>query len=137
MKYRSDYFEIKMDQTYYNLMNPFQPISTHLTGITLERRVDKSHPDVRLHDLDFADDIALLSSSIESAEILLQHIEVSNCVGRSLHLNVGKTKTLLVNIPSSTKVKSLSGAELENIKEFIYLGSLLSACLPHNFLDSK
>ena len=71
--------------------------------------------------MDFADDIALLSSSIESAEMLLQHIEeASNCVG--LHLNVGKTMTPLVSIPSSTKIKALSGATLDNIKEFKYLG---------------
>ena len=71
----------------------------------------KSHPELPLHGLDFTDDIALMSSSIESAEIMLQHIEeVSNCVG--LHLNDEKTKTLLLNIPSSTKVKSLSGTEL-------------------------
>ena len=102
------------------------------TGIVIERRKSRRHPELRLHDLDFADDIALLSSSIESAEILLQHIEeASNCVG--LHLNVGKTKTLLLNIPSSTKVKSLNGTELQNIKEFKYLGS----SMPDSFHDFK
>ena len=102
------------------------------TGIVLERRKSRRHPELRLHDLDFADDIALLSSSIEAAEILLQHIEeASNCVG--LHLNVGKTKTLLVGIPSSTNVTSLSGAKLDNIKEFKYLGS----SMPDSFHDFK
>ena len=42
----------------------------------------KSHPELPLHGLDFTDDIALMSSSIESAEIMLQHIEeASNCAG--------------------------------------------------------
>ena len=102
------------------------------TGIILEERKSRHHSELRLHDLDFADDIALLSPSIESAETLLQHIkEASNCVG--LHLNVGKTKTLLVNIPSSAKVQALSGAELDNVKDFKYLGS----SLPHSFHDFK
>ena len=36
--------------------------------------------------------------------------------------NVGKTKTMLVNIPFSTKVNSLSDAELvKKTKEFKYL----------------
>ena len=68
----------------------------HNTGIVLEQRKSRRYPEVRLHDLDFADDIALLASSIASAEELLQSVEdASSCVG--LHLNVGKTKTLLVN----------------------------------------
>ena len=52
------------------------------TGVILEERKSRRHPELRLHDLDFADDIALLSSSIQSAETLLHHIEeASNCVG--------------------------------------------------------
>ena len=47
------------------------------TGIILEERKSRRHPKLRLHDLDFADDIALLSPSIESAETLLQHLEES------------------------------------------------------------
>ena len=38
------------------------------TGIVLKRRKCRRHPELRLHDLDFADDIALLSSSIEPAD---------------------------------------------------------------------
>ena len=37
------------------------------TGVILEERKSRRHPELRLHDLDFADDIALLSSSIQSA----------------------------------------------------------------------
>ena len=102
------------------------------TGVILEERKSRRHPELRLHDLDFADDIALLSSSIQSAETLLHHIEeASNCVG--LHLNVGKTKTLLVNIPSSSRVQALNSTELVSVKEFKYLGS----SLPDSFHDFK
>jgi hypothetical protein len=104
----------------------------HCTGIVIEERKSRRYPELRLHDLDFADDIALLSSSITSAQTLLQSIEdASSCVG--LHLNVGKTKTLLVNIPTTSNVQTLDGTNLENIKDFKYLGS----SLPDSFHDFK
>ena len=102
------------------------------TGIVLEERRSRRHPETRLHDLDFADDIALLSTSIPAAETLLHSIEnASNCVG--LHLNKGKTKTLLVNISPPSNVKTLDGTELQNISEFKYLGS----SIPDSFHDFK
>ena len=102
------------------------------TGIVLEERKSRRYPEIRLHDLDFADDIGLLSTSISTAETLLQSIEdASNCVG--LHLNAGKTKTLLVNIPTTSNVHTLDGTKLENISDFKYLGS----SIPDSFHDFK
>lgn len=93
------------------------------TGILLETAKSRRYPELRMHDLDFADDIALLASSINAAETLLQNVEeASNCVG--LHLNAGKTKTLLLNTADTSCVNSLQGTPLENVKEFKYLGSL-------------
>jgi len=102
------------------------------TGIVLEERRSRRHPETRLHDLDFADDISLLATAISSAETLLQSIEdASNCVG--LYFNKVKTKTLLVNIPPTTNVTTLDGTEIQNITEFIYLGS----SVPDSFQDFK
>ena len=102
------------------------------TGILLEPRRSRRYPEIRLHDLDFADDIALLATSISKAECLLQSVEAaSNAVG--LHLNEGKTKTLLINIPATDSVKTTKGAELENVSEFKYLG----AYVPDSFQDFR
>ncbi len=102
------------------------------TGIVLKERKSSHYPEIRLHDLDFADDVALLSTSIAIAESLLHSIEeASNCVG--LHLNTGKTKTLLVNIPPTSSIQTLDGTKLKNVSDFKYLGS----SLPDSFQDFK
>ena len=102
------------------------------TGIVLEPRRSRRHPEIRLHDLDFADDIALLASTMEKAESLLHSVEsASNAVG--LHLNEGKTKALLLNMGQTNNIKTKKGVTLENVPHFKYLGSYV----PDSFLDFK
>ena len=59
-------------------------------GYELRARQSSRHPAVHLTDTDFADNIALISQSLENAQALLQSLEHAyNCVG--LYLN--KTRT--------------------------------------------
>ena len=44
-------------------------------GFELERRKSRRHPAISISDLDFADDIALLSEEIEQAQQLLHRVE--------------------------------------------------------------
>ena len=110
----------------------FLPHAYEETCIVLEPRRSRRHPEIRLHDLDFADDIALLASTIEKAESLLHSVEsASNAVG--LHLNEGKTKALLLNMGQTNNIKTKKGVTLENVPHFKYLGSYV----PDSFLDFK
>ncbi|XP_071795670.1 uncharacterized protein [Asterias amurensis] len=72
--------------------------------------------------LTIADDIKEDGLSIE---------EPSNCV--DLHLNTGKTKTLLVNIPPTSSIQTLDGTKLKTVSDLKYLGS----SLPDSFQDFK
>ena len=77
-------------------------------GIVLEPRRSRRHPEIRLHDLDFADDIVLPASAIEKAESLLHSVEsAANAVG--LHLNEGNTKALLLNLGQTDNIKTKKG----------------------------
>ena len=60
-------------------------------GYQIHHRKSSRHPAVYLTDTDFADDIALISQSLEHAQDLLQSLEeASNSVG--LYLNEKKTE---------------------------------------------
>ena len=60
---------------------------------------------VTLTDLDFADDICLLSDEINEAQELLEKVE-SECLKVGLHLNDKKTKYMSYNIPEHQPLKT-------------------------------
>ncbi len=77
----------------------------------------------QLDDLDFADDLALLShtcTQMQEKTSILE--EEADKVG--LHINVGKTKLLKINSTSSNNIKLKSG-EIEEVSSFTYLGSIV------------
>ena len=78
----------------------------------------------QLDDLDFADDLALLSHSQqqmqEKSSLLLN---VSSQVGLNIHR--GKTKVLKINTNSKEPVR-LNGEALEEVDSFTYLGSIVN-----------
>ena len=80
----------------------------------------------KLADLEFADDIALCSDTIEEAQVLLERLEAAaNTVG--LKMNTSKTKFMTVNEDESSSLTSSSGSELEHVTDFVYLGSWVAA----------
>ena len=107
----------------YVLREAFK-ISNSESGIVIEPRKSNRHPEIRIRDLAYADDIALLNKSIQLAENLLHCVEQSaSQVG--LHLNVGKTEILTSNIPDTSEIKSLTGQTLKHVKDFKYLGAYI------------
>ena len=87
-------------------------------GFTISQRRSRRHPAEILTDLDFADDIALLSDTLNQAQELLTRVEnAAATVG--LHMNVSKTKVMVDDISLSTS----SGNHLERELDFQYLGS--------------
>ena len=105
----------------YALKEAFK-ISNTDCGIVIEPRKSRRHPEVRISDLAYADDIALLNTSLELAENLLHCVEqTASDVG--LYLNAPKTNILTNNINSHYNIKTLKGESLKNVKDFKYLGA--------------
>ena len=77
-------------------------------------------------DLDFADDLALLSNTIQDAQSLLHDLEVAaEKVG--LFMNASKTEFMTINIDSEeTSIVANNGDPLEHVPDFKYLGSYIA-----------
>ncbi|VDP53212.1 unnamed protein product [Schistosoma margrebowiei] len=77
----------------------------------------------QLDDLDFADDLALLSRTHEQMQIKTASVAaVSASVGLSIHK--GKTKVLKFKAVNNNPI-TLDGETLENVESFTYLGSII------------
>ena len=75
----------------------------------------------KLDDLDFADDVALLSSTRNHIQDKTTRMnEVAKRVG--LKINLGKTKILRINAKNQTKI-TIDGQNIEEVREFTYLGA--------------
>ena len=86
-------------------------------GSHLERRKSRRIGPVVVTDLDFADDIALLSMDIRQAQELLQSVE--KCVGKvGLKMNAGKTKYMSYNQHESVTIKTNDGSILDEVGNF-------------------
>ena len=96
-------------------------------GFTISTRRSQRQSTVTLTDLDFANDIALLSDKIKQAQSIMSRVqrELQN-VG--LALNAKKTKYITYNIDTEgTAVKTNDGIELEKEEDFKYLGSWIDS----------
>ena len=77
-----------------------------------------------LEDLDFADDLALISNRVGQLQEKTERLE--KFAGQTgLVINEMKTKSMHINNPSVEKLK-VNGNEVESVDEFIYLGSVVS-----------
>ncbi|VDO70965.1 unnamed protein product [Schistosoma margrebowiei] len=77
----------------------------------------------QLDDLDFADDLALLSHTHEQMQTKTASVAaVSASIGLSIHK--GKTKVLKFKAQNSNPI-TLDGETLEDVESFTYLGSII------------
>ena len=74
-----------------------------------------------LTDLDFADDIALLSYQMEEAQQLLTRVE-TECNKVGLHRNAKKTEYMAFNCDEDT-LKTVKNDTIKKVLDFKYLGS--------------
>ena len=72
----------------YILCTLLDPINNH--GLTVEERKSTRHPSKHITDLDYADDIALLSDQVNNAEIVIQSLEIA---AHKVALTLNSTKT--------------------------------------------
>ena len=94
-------------------------------GFTLRKRKSRRHPEVKITDTDYADDLSLLSDTIEQAQEFLESLE-SAAAAVGLHLNEGKTKFMSTGIADPSLISS-SGNNLEQVDDFVYLGAHLKS----------
>ena len=77
----------------------------------------------QLNDLDFADDLALMSHGRSQMEEKIDRLNAeSSRLGLQIHR--GKTKTMRINAANSDPIH-LGNIELDDVDEFTYLGSIV------------
>ena len=77
-----------------------------------------------LDDLDFANDLAELSDSLDQIQNKTNEInQISSSIG--LYINVNKTKIIRINADSNEQVK-IGDEPLEEVDSFTYLGSIVN-----------
>ena len=80
-------------------------------GFTIMPRKSRRIGPLNLTDLDFADDIALLSNTSAQAQELLRKVEhAASCVG--LHMNAKKTQCMTFNQPGCVSIQTMDGSSL-------------------------
>ena len=102
-------------------------------GLTIRPRQSRRVPSVKVTDLDFADDLALLSDTIQQAQKLVRDLEhAAKLTG--LSMNASKTEHMAVNIaPEESSLSSVSGDIIERVEDFKYLGSYISESSSKDF----
>ncbi len=78
----------------------------------------------QLEDLDFADDVCLISATHKQMQRKTEKLSV-NASKLGMSVNIPKTKVLKVNGKMNSPV-SLPGEVIESVDEFCYLGSVIS-----------
>ncbi|VDO92291.1 unnamed protein product [Schistosoma margrebowiei] len=78
---------------------------------------------MQLDDLDFADDLALLSQKQQQMQEKTNSVEASSAaIGLNIHK--GKSKVLRYNTACNNPI-TIDGEDLEDVKTFTYLGSII------------
>ena len=90
-------------------------------GFQIQRARSRRYTPTIITDLDFADDIALISSEIDQAQVILSRLE-SEAKQVGLHLNAKKTEVMSFNQDAAPAIKSSAGNTLKVVSNFKYLG---------------
>src|SRR5699024_3319374 len=77
----------------------------------------------RLEDLDYADDICLLSHNIQDARRKIEILR-GEAAKVGLKINIKKTKEIRINAPNEEPLHLLD-EEIERVEKFEYLGSIV------------
>ena len=110
----------------YVLRNSLKDIEN--LGLIITERTSRRYPATRVTYIEYADDIAITTNSIEEANTILHQIEeIFKDIG--LCINVSKTEYMSLNQDSSVSMsmKSLNGEAIKNVLDFKYLGSYIAS----------
>jgi len=81
---------------------------------------------VKIDNLRFADDIDLLEESPQELQRAFQLLISNEGRKTGLVINKEKTKTMVFGSPVIKKKLEVDGQDVENVTEFVYLGSLMT-----------
>ena len=84
----------------------------------------------RLEDLEFEDDIALISSKFEDMQKKTNKLE-ETASKTGLKININKTKTMRINTKINNSIK-IKNEETEEVEHFTYLGAQINKILGKN-----
>ncbi|KAJ8351146.1 hypothetical protein SKAU_G00226220 [Synaphobranchus kaupii] len=95
-------------------------------GFTITPRRSGRFPAIVLTDLDYADDISLISDRVEKAQELLTRVE-RECAKVGLRLNAKKTEVIAYNTPDHLPLRTTGDTALREVSDFKYLGSWVNS----------
>jgi hypothetical protein len=95
-------------------------------GFTVKPRQTRRVGPIKVTDLDFADDIAIISDTSTQARELLERVE-SAALRVGLHINAKKTKCMVYNHQDKIDVRTKDGTSLEVVEDFKYLGAWMQS----------
>ena len=95
-------------------------------GFTLSEAKSRRYPAVKITDVDYADDLALLTNNIQDATTLLHKIEeAASEIG--LYINAKKTEYIVINLENNTfEIRDSNGDLIKAVTDFKYLGSYIA-----------
>ena len=95
-------------------------------GFTLAKSRSKRNPAVKVTDVDYADDLAIISDYLTDGTILLHQLEqAASEIG--LCINAKKTEFICYNQHHSGSIKLLNNDNIKAVEEFTYLGSNIAS----------
>lgn len=94
-------------------------------GVVTHPRQSSRHPAKVLNDLDFADDIALLESSIQKAQAQLSRTATA-AKSLGLTISVPKTEFMTINCCPQPPLQ-VYGENINHVSNFKYLGSMMAS----------
>ena len=97
------------------------------SGVVTHPRQSRRHQAKILNDLDFADDIALLESSIPSAQAQLTRAAAA-AEHLGLIISVPKTEYMTTNCNPQPPLQ-VYGQPIKHVSNFKYLGSMMASCV--------
>ena len=98
----------------------------NVLGFTLSERKSRRHPAIKITDVDYADDLAIVTDKTSESTILLHKIE-NTAKEIGLNINAGKTEFISINQGENEKIKSLNGKDIKKVSDFKYLGSYIQS----------
>ena len=105
-------------------------------GFTIQPARSRRVQAKKIADTEFADDLAIITNTIEEAQQLLLSIE-SAAASVGLNINESKTQYLTANREEDgSTITSRSGQVLEKVEDFVYLGAWI-ATTEHDFRVRK
>ena len=91
-------------------------------GFKLDKKRNRRHNPNVITDLDFADDIALMTEELEQAQYFLHRVQ-ENAAKIGLHLNSNKTESMSFSQVQDTVLKTVNNEIIKKVDNFKYLGS--------------